>query len=162
MSTVTNRDVSHKSRSEWQTVWIQMTGHYEPSLLDLDYTYCKKKKKKKNLSGFAGMNGLRGMDTFDTFSHFLTGEIPVNYYFAFLHIKPLLESGLLYKERICSLWEQILSFYSRPLFQRGSKTILTELPPLKAHPFLLNWAPLTFSTFWANSGDDKLMIFHNF
>ena len=31
------------------------------------------------------------------------------WWFAFLHTKPLIKNGLLYKERIRSLWEQILS-----------------------------------------------------
>ena len=31
-----------------------------------------------------------------------------------------LKRGLLQKERICSRWEQILSFWSRPLFYKGS------------------------------------------
>ena len=45
----------------------------------------------------------------------------------------LLKRGLLYKERICSRWEQILSLYSRPLFRKDK--ILTELPHLKMYPF---------------------------
>ena len=32
---------------------------------------------------------------------------------------PFVKNGLLLKERICSPWEQILSFQRRPLFQNG-------------------------------------------
>ena len=53
--------------------------------------------------------------------------------------KPLLKRGLLYKERICSLWEQILSLQSRP-FSEGDKTILTVLSPLKVYQFLITMA----------------------
>ena len=60
-----------------------------------------------------------------------------------------LKIGLLWKERICSIWKQILSFHSRLLFRREAKK-LTELPPPKVHPFLLLsplqfWNPMFFS-----------------
>ena len=38
--------------------------------------------------------------------------------------------GLLLKERICSLWEQILSFMSSPNFQKASNTLRNFLQKL--------------------------------
>ena len=60
----------------------------------------------------------------------------------------LLKRGLLWKERICSPWEQILSFYSGPPFRRG-------LVYRKANLSIM----LTFTPFMAISADDKLMVF---
>ena len=51
---------------------------------------------------------------------------------AFLHTNPLPKRGLLCRERICSLWKQVLSLRSGPVFRRVK---MTELPSLKA--FLL-------------------------
>ena len=69
---------------------------------------------------------------------FYKGDNFCDFLYTFLHTKPLLKRGLLQKERICSQGEQILSFWSRPLFRRD-KTVLTELPPLKVDPFPLSF-----------------------
>ena len=44
-----------------------------------------------------------------------------DFLFAVLYTNPLLEKGLLLKERICSHREQIHSFYSRPFFRQEVK-----------------------------------------
>ena len=44
--------------------------------------------------------------------HFQEGQLCKN------GLTSLLKKDLLWKERICSLWEQILSFKSRPIFRR--------------------------------------------
>ena len=62
---------------------------------------------------------------------FYKGDNFHDYLFAFLHTKPLLKKGLLLKERICSQGEQILSFKSRPLFRRETKSNLT-VPSLES------------------------------
>ena len=51
------------------------------------------------------------MDTFDKFSAIFDKEDNFcDFLFALMHANPLLKSGLLYKEGICSQREQILSF----------------------------------------------------
>ena len=42
--------------------------------------------------------------------------------------------GLLLKERICSLWEQILSFKSSPQWERVQMISMFELLPLEVYP----------------------------
>ena len=72
------------------------------------------------------------------------------------HKQSLLKRGLpvLWKGTVCFPWEQRLSFESRPIFQKGGKTILTELPPLKVYPFSITLsARLTKRDTCANSVD---------
>ena len=52
--------------------------------------------------------------------------------FAFLHMKLFLKKGLLYKERICSQWEQIL-YRVDLIFRRGQKQFLPSFPLPTAH-----------------------------
>ena len=54
------------------------------------------------------------------------------------HVKPVLKKGLLYKGRICSLWEQILTLWSRYFFSEGNKITLTELSLLNVYLFPLS------------------------
>ena len=50
--------------------------------------------------------------------------------FPFMHAKTLLKSSLLLKERICFQWEQILSFESRPLFQKECRKKIEKMASL--------------------------------
>ena len=52
--------------------------------------------------------------------------------FALMYAKPLLKRGLLYKERICSLWEQILSLYRADPFSEGDKNNIDRVDFLES------------------------------
>ena len=67
------------------------------------------------------LNAINGGWVHLIFHLFEKGDNFDDFLFAFLHTKPLLKSSPLQKERICSSWEQIHSFCSRPLFRRETK-----------------------------------------
>ena len=82
---------------------------------------------------------IKGLDTLSRFSAtFDKGDNFIDFLFALLQPKSLLKRGLLCKERICSLWEQILSLQSRPLFRRWHKQFWQELFPLRVYQFPLS------------------------
>ena len=60
--------------------------------------------------------------------------------------------GLLFKERICSHREQILPLKRNP--NEKGDNFMWKLLPFEVYLF-----SITFTTLWANSADDKLVIF---
>ena len=129
----------------------------KPTDLDLHYlqrygisrfsrTDSGKHNRNANVWGHKRVNVLWGLDTLGRFPAIFTREITfVTSMFAFQHTNHL-ERGLLGKERICSPWEQILSFSPHgskffPFwvdpFSEGNKTIQTEFSPLKVYTFTL-------------------------
>ena len=56
------------------------------------------------------------------------GDSIYNFRLVLLHEKTLLKRVLLYKERIFSKREQIVSLYSRPLLRRGQNNFDSYLP----------------------------------
>ena len=72
----------------------------------------------------------RGLSSHSRFSVILYNEDNFcDFLFAFTASQDPFEKGLLLKERICSQREQVLSFYSGPLFRREKKQFEINASP---------------------------------
>ena len=75
----------------------------------------------------------KGLDTPAKFYTISVKGCNFSYFlFALQHVEALLKRGLLYKERICSQREQILSLQSRPPFQKGGKNNFERVASLES------------------------------
>ena len=100
--------------------------------------YIRKKKNKLQAENECN-NCYKSLRRLDTFGNFCNKENNLcNFLFAFSAHQAPFEKGSTIKGKNFSLWEQILSFYSRPFFQNTAKTVLTELSSLKVNQFSLS------------------------